>query len=87
MLCWRIYNIFVICSQEYNYPEVRDRQFLLTMYRHSKKANLDLGRYNVLRDQIHGVKYDLQRLRDPLQLQLPLNQLEKEREGDADPKI
>ncbi len=61
--------------QEYNYADVRDRQYLLTLHKHAKKVNLDVDRYNQLRDSIAQTEYDLKRLRDPLQLQLPIQHL------------
>ena len=69
----------IVFMQEYNFADVRDREFLLTMYRHGKKMNMDFDRYNMIREQIYQTRYDLQRLRDPLQLQLPIQHIEKKR--------
>lgn len=63
--------------QEYNFKEVRDREYLITVHRNAKKLDLDISKYNRLRDAIAQSEYDLQRLRDPLQLHLPLQHLLK----------
>lgn len=60
-----------IYFQEYNIPEVKDRHYLLTLYKRAKKRNFDVETYNSLRRQIAEIEYDLRRLRDPLNLQLP----------------
>lgn len=57
--------------QEYNLPDVRDRQFLLTMHKRAKKHGLDLDHYNNLKRKVAEVEHDLRRLRDPLQLHIP----------------
>ena len=63
---------FFFSFQEYNFSEVRDREYLLTVHKQANKASLDLLKYNRLRDAISQTEYDLQRLRDPLQMNLPL---------------
>lgn len=55
--------------------DVRNREYLLTMHRGAKKQGLDINKYNKLKEEIYQVEYDLKRLRDPLQLQLPINAL------------
>lgn len=47
-------------------PEVKDRQYLITMYKKAQKQGFDIEQYNVLRRQLAEVEHDLQRLRDPL---------------------
>lgn len=42
------------------------------MHRGANRKNLDMKRYNELKDAIAQTDYDLRRLRDPLQLHLPL---------------
>lgn len=41
------------------------------MYKRAKKKNFDVESYNILRRQVAEIEYDLRRLRDPLNLQLP----------------
>ena len=57
-------------------PDVRDREFLLTLHRHADRYHLDVSEYNQLRDRIAQTQYDLQRLRDPLHLHLPVEHLD-----------
>lgn len=52
-------------------PEVKDRQYLINLYKRAKKKNFDVYTYNKLKRQIAEIEYDLKRLRDPLNLQLP----------------
>ena len=49
-------------------PDVKDRSFLLSFYKRSRKSGLDVQAYNELRDSIYRLEQDLQRLRDPLQV-------------------
>jgi len=66
------YAYFVLTKQEYVLPAVTDRQYLITFHKNAKKVGLDVDKYNVLKDKIHKIETDLQRLRDPLALHLPL---------------
>ena len=63
--------------QEYVFPSVTDREFLMAVHNQANKSQLDLVRYNQLRDKISEAEYDLRRLRDPLQLHLPIEYLKK----------
>lgn len=57
--------------QEYILADVRDRQHLLTIHKKAKKVGVDLAKYNQLRDQIRKVEHKLNKLRNPLRLQVP----------------
>lgn len=74
-----MYAYFVVTKQEYNFLEVKDRQYLLSFYKNAQKRRLDVRKYNNLRDAISQVEYDLLRLRDPLQLQLPIGHIQKQK--------
>ncbi|XP_037908151.1 calcium uniporter protein, mitochondrial isoform X3 [Hermetia illucens] len=65
------YAYFCVTRQEYNYNSVRDRQYLMTIHKRAKKKGFDLETYNNLKRQQAETEYDLNRLRDPLNLQLP----------------
>lgn len=60
--------------QEYVLPDVNDRQTLFGFHKLSRKSGLDVKRYNNLKDSIAQVEEDLRRLRDPLQLHLPIKE-------------
>lgn len=47
-------------------PDVRDRQYLITVHKKARKSGLDLHMYNQLKDQLAGVQTDLARLKDPM---------------------
>lgn len=47
-------------------PDVRDRQYLITMHKKARKSGLDLHTYNQLKDRLACVQTDLARLKDPL---------------------
>ncbi|XP_076020715.1 calcium uniporter protein, mitochondrial isoform X2 [Genypterus blacodes] len=70
-----MYAYFVLTRQEYLYPDARDRQYLLFLHKGLKRTRFDVEKYNKLKDDIAEVELDLKRLRDPLQLQLPVQQL------------
>ncbi|PNI75444.1 MCU isoform 2 [Pan troglodytes] len=70
-----MYAYFVMTRQEYVYPEARDRQYLLFFHKGAKKSRFDLEKYNQLKDAIAQAEMDLKRLRDPLQVHLPLRQI------------
>lgn len=64
------YAYYCTTKTEYNYPEVKDRQYLLTLHKRAKKKRFDIEEYNSLKRQIADIEYDLRRLRDPLNIQL-----------------
>ncbi|XP_045558275.1 calcium uniporter protein, mitochondrial isoform X1 [Salmo salar] len=70
-----MYSYYVLTRQEYIYPDARDRQYLLFFHKGVKRQRFDIYKYNELKDSIAEVELDLKRLRDPLQLQLPVQQL------------
>ncbi|KAL5019214.1 hypothetical protein ScPMuIL_004936 [Solemya velum] len=72
-----MYAYFVLTKQEYTFPDVKDREFLVTFYKHAQKQQLDVGKYNRLKDAISKAEFDLQRLQDPLQLRLPIQEIQK----------
>ncbi|XP_072439622.1 calcium uniporter protein, mitochondrial isoform X1 [Chiloscyllium punctatum] len=67
-----MYAYFVITRQEYIYPDAKDRQYLHFFHRGAQKTQFDVEKYNQLKDAIAQAELDLKRLRDPLQLHLPI---------------
>ncbi|XP_053317484.1 calcium uniporter regulatory subunit MCUb, mitochondrial [Spea bombifrons] len=73
------YAYFALTKEDYVYPVIRDRQFLHYFYRRAKSQRFDVEKYNKLRDEFAETEEHLKRLRNPLQLKLPIEQLrEKE---------
>lgn len=66
---------FVLTRQDYVYPEAKDRQFLHYFHKGASKKKFNVTKYNQLRDELAEVEEDLRRLRNPTQLQLPIEQL------------
>lgn len=65
---------FIVSSpKEYNLRDVKDRQYLLALYKKANKRGLDISKYNTLKQQIADVEYDLRRLHDPLYLRMSPN--------------
>ncbi|XP_055026504.1 calcium uniporter protein, mitochondrial [Misgurnus anguillicaudatus] len=71
-----MYAYFVLTRQEYIYPDARDRQYLLFFHKGAKRTRFDIEKYNKLKDAIAEAELDLKRLRDPLQMHLPLQQID-----------
>ncbi|XP_052469888.1 calcium uniporter protein, mitochondrial-like [Carassius gibelio] len=70
-----MYAYFVLTRQEYLYPDARDRQYLLFFHKGAKRTRFDIEKYNKLKDAIAEAELDLKRLRDPLELHLPVQQI------------
>ena len=66
----------VYCFQEYNFESVKDRQHLISLHKNAKKSKMDIERYNILKDEIAKIEYDIRRLRDPLQLRVPIREID-----------
>lgn len=56
----------LILSQEYMYPDARDRQYLRFLHQAASKSKFDIAKYNQLRDEIGRVEADLDSARKPL---------------------
>lgn len=69
-----MYAYFVVTRQDYTFPEVFDREYLKTFYKGAAAQGFDVERYNDLRDSLAQLHSDLKRLRDPLYVNLPLQQ-------------
>ncbi|XP_078263455.1 calcium uniporter regulatory subunit MCUb, mitochondrial-like [Rhinoraja longicauda] len=69
------YAYFLLTRQDCAYGEIRDRQMLKYFHRIAKRWRFDVGKYNSLKEEIAEVEHDLRRLRNPLQLQLPIEHL------------
>ncbi|KAL5282331.1 MCU.2 family protein [Megaselia abdita] len=65
------YAYFCMTKQEYNFPDVTDRQYLLSIHKRAKQKSFDIDQYNTMKRQIAEVEFDLKRLKDPLYLEFP----------------
>ena len=68
----------ILCGpQEYTYVDSRDRQYLLSFHKFSKKKGFDVQTYNRLKDSVQRLEDDLKELRSPFHLYLPPNKRDK----------
>ncbi|KFM80192.1 Calcium uniporter protein, mitochondrial, partial [Stegodyphus mimosarum] len=72
-----MYAYFVLTRQEYVLPDVFDRQTLFGFHKQAQKMGLDVKRYNQLKDSVAQIEEDLRRLKDPLQLHLPIKEIRR----------
>ncbi|KAL8604189.1 hypothetical protein ACOMHN_014757 [Nucella lapillus] len=72
-----MFGYYLLTKQEYLFPDVRDRLFLVRFHKLAEKRRLNIEQYNRLRDAIAQAEDDLRRLRDPLQLHLPIKEIQK----------
>ncbi|XP_065815890.1 calcium uniporter protein, mitochondrial isoform X1 [Labrus bergylta] len=70
-----MFAYYVLTRQEYVYPDVHDRQYLLFLHKWMRRTRFDVEKYNSLKDEIAEVELALKRLRDPLLLHLPVKRL------------
>jgi len=67
-----MYGYFLLTQQEYIYPAARDRVYLRFFYKAAKQEKFDINRYNQLIREAEQVEASLRRLKDPLELHLPI---------------
>ncbi|XP_073428073.1 calcium uniporter regulatory subunit MCUb, mitochondrial isoform X1 [Dendrobates tinctorius] len=69
------YAYFLLTKLDYVYPEVSDRQFLHIFYKKAKVQKFDIEKYNRLKNEFAETEESLRRLRTPIQLKLPIEEL------------
>ncbi len=63
-------NIFN--NQEYDYESASDRIFLRNFHKNAIKSNLDIDKYNQIKNNIHSLEVNLKKLKES-QLRLKEN--------------
>lgn len=70
------FSYYVLTKQDYMYSDAKDRQFLRFFYKGAAKAQFNVRQYNSLKEELAQVEDNLRRLRNPTQLQLPIEQIQ-----------
>lgn len=64
------FMLLFLCIQEYVYPEIKDRAFLLHLHKLAEKNNYDIEHYNDLMVKLSKAEEDLDKLKQPIGLTL-----------------
>ncbi|XP_074084819.1 calcium uniporter regulatory subunit MCUb, mitochondrial isoform X2 [Macrotis lagotis] len=68
---------FLLTRQDYSYSLIKNRQFLYFFHKKLKKKNFDVQHYNKLKEDLEEAEESLQRLRQPLRLRLPIQEIKE----------
>ncbi|XP_020857076.1 calcium uniporter regulatory subunit MCUb, mitochondrial isoform X2 [Phascolarctos cinereus] len=66
---------FLLTRQDYSYSLIKNRQFLYFFHKRLKKKDFDVQQYNKLKEDLEEAEESLQRLRQPLHLRLPIQEI------------
>ncbi|XP_070141217.1 calcium uniporter protein, mitochondrial isoform X2 [Drosophila kikkawai] len=66
-----MYAYYCVTKKEYIMEHVKNREYSLTLYRNAKKLQFDVDHYNELKRKSAELEYNLRRIHDPLNMQLP----------------
>ncbi|KMY97940.1 calcium uniporter protein, mitochondrial isoform X2 [Drosophila simulans] len=66
-----MYAYYCVTKREYMMEDVKNREFSLSLYRNAKKVQFDVEHYNELKRKSAELEYNLRRINDPLNMQLP----------------
>ncbi|XP_023032916.1 calcium uniporter protein, mitochondrial isoform X3 [Drosophila willistoni] len=66
-----MYAYYCVTKREYIMEHVKNREYALTIYRNAKKVEFDIDQYNQLKRKTAELEYNLRRIHDPLNMQLP----------------
>ncbi|XP_036618351.1 calcium uniporter regulatory subunit MCUb, mitochondrial [Trichosurus vulpecula] len=68
---------FLLTRQDYTYSLIKNRQFLYFFHKRLKKKDFDVQQYNKLKEDLEEAEESLQRLRQPLHLRLPIQEIKE----------
>ncbi|XP_034134193.1 calcium uniporter protein, mitochondrial isoform X1 [Drosophila guanche] len=66
-----MYAYYCVTKREYMMEAVKNREYSLTIYKNAKKMQFDVEHYNQLKRKTAELEYNLRRINDPLNMQLP----------------
>jgi len=71
-----MFAYYVMTKQDYTFPDVRDRAFLLHVHKMARKNNYDVDHYNTLMEKLGRAEEDLEKMRHPIGLTLSETELQ-----------
>ncbi|XP_043071558.1 calcium uniporter protein, mitochondrial isoform X2 [Drosophila grimshawi] len=66
-----MYAYYCVTKREYIMENVYNREYSLNLYKNAKKVQFDVEHYNRLKRKSAELEYNLSRLNDPINMQLP----------------
>jgi hypothetical protein len=66
-----LFTYFILTRQEYGEVSSHDRYYLNFFHRRARKEDFDVERYNQLKEAVAGLRQRMDKLHDPLLLNLP----------------
>ncbi|XP_017842504.1 calcium uniporter protein, mitochondrial isoform X4 [Drosophila busckii] len=66
-----MYAYYCVTKREYILENVHNREYSLSLYKNAKKAQFDVEHYNRLKRRSAELEYNLRRINDPINMQLP----------------
>ncbi|XP_062132672.1 calcium uniporter protein, mitochondrial isoform X2 [Drosophila sulfurigaster albostrigata] len=66
-----MYAYYCVTKREYIMENVYNREYTLSIYRNAKKQQFDVENYNRLKRRTAELEYNLRRLNDPINMELP----------------
>ncbi|XP_033240368.1 calcium uniporter protein, mitochondrial isoform X2 [Drosophila pseudoobscura] len=66
-----MYAYYCVTKREYMMEAVKNREYSLAIYKNAKKIQFDVDHYNQLKRKTAELEYNLRRINDPLNMQLP----------------
>ncbi|XP_031440938.1 calcium uniporter regulatory subunit MCUb, mitochondrial-like isoform X2 [Clupea harengus] len=66
-----------VAGQEFMYADAKARHFLTSLHQVAAKEGFNITQYNELKEEVAKVESDLRRLRNPIKLQLPVEQVQR----------
>ncbi|KAL7732628.1 hypothetical protein ACLKA6_013558 [Drosophila palustris] len=66
-----MYAYYCVTKREYILENVYNREYTLSIYKNAKKNEFDVETYNRLKRKTAELEYNLRRLNDPINMQLP----------------
>ena len=80
--CISLYGFYVLTRTEPEYDQVETRYRLMYTHKVANQVGFNIVEYNTMMRRLETVNENLNRLRDPLRLQLPIRQIRSRHTAD-----